>query len=135
VREIAVDSSAVTAMLLREPDAETFLAEIGRSRTFLSAPTLVELHSVALRRLGPDGPGRVDDLVSALAIGIAPFDAAQATLARDALVRFGRGRREPPAVLNFGDAFSYALAKARGLPLLYKGADFAQTDVAAALPA
>jgi len=135
VSGLAVDSSAIAAMLLREPEAEGFLSVIGRSRAVMSAATLVELHSVGLRRLGPDGPGRIDELLSTLGVSIVPFDADQAAIARDALVRYGRGRREPPAVLNFGDAFSYALAKARGLPLLYKGADFAQTDVAAAPPA
>ena len=60
-------------------------------------------------------------------------DAAQASLARDADIRFGKGTGHP-AQLNFGDLFSYSLAKSRGIPLLFKGDDFAQTDILSALP-
>lgn len=133
--DFVADTSAVLAVLFDEPEAAAFLSVLIAGRPITSAATRVEMDAAALRRLGVEGPDRVEALVASLGISVVPFDAAQAALARDALARFGRGRREPPAVLNFGDAFSYALAKARGLPLLYKGADFAQTDVAAALPA
>ena len=65
---------------------------------------------------------------------IVSVDADQVATARDGMLRFGKGRGEEPAVLNFGDLFAYALAKRLGLPLLYKGEDFARTDVVAALP-
>ncbi len=73
----------------------------------------------------------LDDMIRNLRLEIVPHDRQLATLAREAFLRFGKGRH--PAALNCGDCASYALAKARGVPLLFKGRDFAQTDIAAAL--
>ena len=83
------------------------------------------------------GRGRIElgndleDLLTALAITLVPFDEQQALASREAFVRFGRGRH--PAQLNFADCISYALARTRRLPLLYKGDDFAKTDIIPAL--
>lgn len=73
----------------------------------------------------------LDRLIRELAIEIVPFDEDLARESRAAFVRFGKGRH--PAGLNFGDCVSYAVARSRGLPLLYKGVDFAKTDVISAL--
>ena len=73
----------------------------------------------------------VDGLISELAIEIVPFDEGLARESHAAFIRFGKGRH--PAGLNFGDCVSYALARSRGLPLLYKGGDFAKTDVLSAV--
>ena len=70
-------------------------------------------------------------LIGRAKIEIAPFDAGQAGIARAAFLKYGKGRH--PAALNFGDCASYALAKSKGAPLLYKGADFAKTDIVSAL--
>ena len=83
------------------------------------------------RRLGYEAGRDMDDLIREAEIAIAPVDAEQAQLAREAFRRFGRGNH--PAGLNFGDCFSYALAQARSEPLLYKGGDFGKTDIAAAV--
>jgi len=76
----------------------------------------------------------VDQHLSDYAFEVASVGPLDWPLLRQALLDFGKGRRRPPAVLNFGDLFAYALARRLGLPLLYKGADFARTDVMAALP-
>lgn len=97
----------------------------------ISAATLLELHTVAMGK-GPAVRRRVQELLAELSIVIVPFDAAQAELAADAYDHYGKGRGHP-AQLNFGDTFAYALAMAQGLPLLFKGNDFARTDVAVVL--
>ena len=82
-----------------------------------------------------DGIEEAEGLLSDLGILSVPFDEQQADIALAAMDRYGKGRGAEPAVLNYGDLFSYALAKARDLPLLYKGDDFARTDVRSALAA
>jgi ribonuclease VapC len=82
---------------------------------------------VAIRRRRPDPIAALDILTTRLRLVVIPVDHEQALLARDGFRRFGKGRH--PAGLNFGDCFSYALAKQRGEPLLFKGNDFSQTDV------
>ena len=94
---------------------------------------LVETSIVVEAASGAAGIGKLDALLAAAAIEIAPFDAAQVALAREGFRRFGKGRHL--AKLNFGDCLSYALARHRAEPLLFKGDDFAATDVEAALPA
>ena len=97
------------------------------SRPLLSAPSYVELFVVAFRRLQPRHIIDLEDLLSELKIQIFPFNEAQALIAVEAYRRFGKGRRA--AALNFGDCFSYALAKHLNEPLLFKGEDFRRTDV------
>ncbi len=126
-----VDSSALIAVVLEEQDQSTYLDLMRASDLAMSAPTLFECRLVALRRSGPALEDKLLFLIEGLKIEIVAFDEAQASLAADAFRRYGKGRDK--AALNFGDCFSYALAKSRGEPLLYKGGDFARTDVAAAI--
>ncbi len=130
---IAIDSSALIAILTLEPDGRLLLRALSYTRgRIISAMTLLETSIVMLRRSnGGDFWEPLDSLVSEAQIEIVPFDAEQARLAREAYLTYGKGRH--PAALNFGDCAAYALAKSKGVPLLYKGADFAKTDIASAL--
>jgi ribonuclease VapC len=129
---IAVDTSAVIAILRGEEEAEPFAFAIAEAeQCFFSAVGLLEASMVMIGRGAPGLAVLVDALVQDLAIEIVPFDGELARESRAAFIRFGKGRH--PARLNFGDCVSYALAQARGLPLLYKGDDFARTDVVSAL--
>jgi ribonuclease VapC len=123
------------AILLEESDAKAFLDVLVDSEPMITLATRVELGCVARRKLGPTGIEEAEGLLSDLGILSVPFDEQQAEIALAAMDRYGKGRGAEPAVLNYGDLFSYALAKARDLPLLYKGDDFARTDVRSALAA
>jgi ribonuclease VapC len=129
---VVVDTSALVAVLLDEPDRDRLIAALSDATDpLISAGTLVETSMVIFARVGEPGLRAVDELLAAAAIRCVDVDQAQVRLARDAFVRFGKGRS--PAALNFGDCFSYALAKASDRPLLFKGSDFTRTDVAAVL--
>lgn len=129
---MVVDSSALVAMLLGEPDGANLEAALGDADDpILSAATLVEASIVMHRRTGEQGVRNLDSLLDAAGVRTVALDGRQAVLARDAFVRYGKGRH--PAALNFGDCFPYALAKSTGRPLLFKGDDFARTDLASAL--
>src|SRR5580692_11004306 len=120
---MVIDSSALIAIVLQEPDASIYYAAIANSAVRLfSAATLVEASLVLLRRLTTGATSALDSLIGHLRIEVISVDHRQALLAREAFQRFGKGRH--PAGLNFGDCFSYALAKQTGEPLLYKGVDF-----------
>lgn len=126
---MAVDTSAVIAILLGEPERQLFRNLIAADGdAVVSACSLVEARMVAHGRGGERLVSVLDALVEALALEVAPVDAPQASIAHAAFVRYGKGTGHP-AQLNFGDLFSYALAKIRGVPLLFKGADFAHTDI------
>ena len=130
---IAIDTSAVVAILRGEDEAEPFALTIAEAeQCFFSAVGLLEASMVMIGRGRPERADRLDALVRDLAIEIVPFDGELAHESRAAFVRFGKGRHA--ASLNFGDCESYALAQTRGLPLLYKGDDFARTDVVSASP-
>jgi ribonuclease VapC len=130
---IVVDSSALIAILDKEPDAALYAEAIAEADTpLISAATLLELHIVMLNRHGVRAAQIVDRLVQNAAIQIEDFTAQHVELAREAYARYGKGRNA--AGLNYGDCFSYALAKATGLPLLFKGQDFLKTDLVAVLP-
>ncbi len=131
--EAVVDTSAVMAVLLEEPDSERYKDALLSIAPLMSFATLVELGSVTRRKLGRGGPDRMSRLLAVYAVSFAAVDAEQAQIAPDAMDSYGKGRGAEPAALNYGDLFSYALAKARDLPLLYKGEDFARTDVRSAL--
>lgn len=122
-----VDSSAVVAILINEPDAAVVSEALRRSDLrVMSAATFVEASIVLDRRVsGGVGFLELDALITRAAIDIVPIDEAQARLARDAYRIFGKGRHK--AALNFGDCFTYALAKSLGEPILCKGKDFAET--------
>ncbi|MBY0335272.1 MAG: type II toxin-antitoxin system VapC family toxin [Acetobacteraceae bacterium] len=127
-----VDSSVLLAILLREDDAPRYVDALsGRQDSRLSAATLVEASMVAEGRAGRAAGVELERLVAEAEIEIVPFTAEHAALAREGWRRYGKGRH--PAGLNLGDCFAYALAKARSEPLLYKGDDFARTDVKAAI--
>jgi ribonuclease VapC len=128
---MVIDPSAILAILLEEADASVYASAMADSPTCLiSAASLVEASLIALRLRAPDPIAALDTLIDALAIEVIPVDRDQAMLAREAFRRFGKGRHK--AALNFGDCFSYALAKHTGQPLLFKGDDFRQTDIPAA---
>jgi len=117
------------AVLMDEPEALTFFDLMDRAEpAIISAGNMIEIYRVvqakAWRRLAD-----VDNLMAQLLVQVAPVDAVQVAFARDGMERFGKGRGTAPAVLNFGDLFAYALARARQAPLLFKGDDFARTDV------
>jgi len=126
-----VDTSALMAILLAEPDGDTLARMILRaSAAQVAAPTLVECLIVAIAKFGPEGGVRLYELLDALRIEVVPFDGRLARLAGEGFEHFGKGRH--PAGLNFGDCFSYALARGGGEPLLFKGDDFTRTDIQAA---
>jgi ribonuclease VapC len=129
---IVVDTSALLAVLFGEPDDALYLEAIGvATHVALSAASFVELALVGASRaeLGRD---LVITFVADLKIDVVPLDFAQAQLAADGFARFGKGRHR--AELNYGNCFSYALAKSLNAPLLFKGDDFSRTDVALAIP-
>jgi ribonuclease VapC len=127
-----IDTSALVGILDQEPDAERLVRAIARaSERILSAATLVETGIVMQTRRGDEAARDLDLLLAKFDVEIVPVSAKQADIARKAFRRFGRGRH--PARLNFGDCFAYALAKDKSGPLLFKGNDFTQTDISAAL--
>jgi ribonuclease VapC len=129
---LIVDSSAVLAILLDEPERETFLdALTAATSARLSAVTYVECGAVLDRR-GPELSRQFDALLAAAEVGVAQVTVEQARLARAAYRDYGRGSGHR-AGLNFGDCFAYALATESGEPLLFKGDDFGHTDVRQAL--
>jgi ribonuclease VapC len=128
---MVIDSSCIAAIMFDEPDASVYISAILNDVTrLMSAATLVEISMVVMRLLSPDPITALDALLAHLNVVVVPFDHEQAILARDAFRRFGRGRHS--AGLNYGDCLSYALSKHTGEPLLFKGKDFMQTDVAVA---
>lgn len=128
---MVVDTSALVALLGMEPEAARLAAALEQDRTrLMSAATLVETGLVIEARYGTRGGHELDLLIAKADIKVEAVTMEQAEVARDAWRRFGRGQH--PAALNFGDCFSYALARTTGEPLLFKGGDFSQTDITAA---
>ena len=126
-----VDSSALLAIILGEPDAEPILdAMSSASDLAISAATLVEVMIVAEARQGPDAADDLQALLADLLVDVVTVDEQQSLIAVEAWRRFGRGRH--PAGLNLADTFAYALAIVRGDVLMFKGDDFGQTDVLSA---
>lgn len=129
---LVVDTSAMVAILLGEPQRDVLLHKItAASSTSMSAGTYLECALVIDARVGPANRARFDQLLSELGIEVVQFTPKQAQLARDAAMRFGRGSGHP-ASLNFGDCMSYALAADACRPLLFVGNDFGHTDITAA---
>jgi len=129
---VILDTSAVAAIFFAEAEADSFLHLIqGAERCAISAANYVELSMLIESQIGPDAWWKCDVFFRTAGIIIEPFTVEQAHIARQAFLDYGKGRH--PAGLNFGDCFAYALAKTSGEPLLFKGADFAKTDIRAAL--
>ena len=127
-----VDTSAVLTILFGEPEAATYAQSIESDPApLISAASVFEAGIVLLRRHGPEALSDLQDLIKQGGLQIEPVTVEQAELALDAYQRFGKGRHS--ASLNFGDCFTYALAKAMRQPLLFKGNDFSQTDLTAVL--
>ena len=125
---MVLDTSALLALLLDEPEAEEFRVAVEEDSTRLvSAATLLETALVIEARKGEAGGRELDALIQKADVVVVPVDAEHVSEARRAYRRFGKGRHVNG--LNFGDIFAYALARAEGEPLLFKGDDFAKTDV------
>jgi ribonuclease VapC len=125
---MVIDTSALLAVLLQEPDASRVAQAIETgSPRLLSAASLLEASIVIESRKGEVGGRELDLLIYRGGIEVVGVDQDQAETARAAWRRFGKGRH--PAGLNYGDCFAYALAKSRHLPLLFRGDDFSQTDI------
>ena len=126
-----VDTSAVLAILFGEPDAERYERAIaGASRCRMSVASFLEATIVLESRSGPASGHELDFFLARGPIELVPVTPDQAQAARRAWRRFGKGNH--PAGLNFGDCFAYALAESTREPLLFKGRDFALTDIEAA---
>ncbi len=129
---MVIDTSALIAVMTGEPEAESHEYAIqGDARRLMSVASILETAIVLEKRFGEEGPRELDILLRRLPIEAVSVDSDQLEWARYAHHTYGRGRH--PAALNFGDCFSYALAKATGERLLYKGSDFSRTDVRSAL--
>lgn len=123
-----LDTSAIIAILWDEPERSAFNDAISRAGTRqMSAATFVEASIVIEASRGYEGLRDFDLFIAAAGVELTPVDAEQAQVAREAFRKYGKGR--DPAGLNYGDCFSYALAKVTGLPLLFKGGDFSRTDI------
>ena len=126
-----VDTSALVAVLNSEPEALLFLQKMSTEPVKISAVTLFEFSMVIDRYTRREASGGADRLLAMIEAEIVSVDAAAARGARLAYATYGKGNH--PARLNFGDCFAYALAKEAGEPLLFKGDDFARTDVRSAV--
>lgn len=131
---IVIDTSAIAAIVFNEPERKPFLDAIESSdRTLIATPTALEARLVMHGRKGERGVFLLNELINQPKFEWVPPSREMIDVAHAAFVTYGRGSGHP-AGLNYGDLFSYALAKARSLPLLYKGEDFAKTDIESVLP-
>jgi ribonuclease VapC len=130
---IAIDTSALVAIVLGEPERDELLKRLKSvRRALVSTVSVVEARMVVYGRRGPAGVVHLDDLLRLPGFEIVPVTADEMELAFRAFVAYGKGTGHP-ARLNFGDVFAYALARSREVPLLFKGDDFSETDLASAL--
>ena len=126
-----IDTSAIIAILFNEADAKTFAQAITQANSCrVSAATFVEIATVVEAQTNSSSGRQLDAFFRRAGIAIEPVTEEHAHIARQAFTDYGKGRH--PAGLNYGDCFSYALAKSTGEPLLFKGKDFAKTDLLAA---
>ncbi|HEX4321106.1 MAG TPA: type II toxin-antitoxin system VapC family toxin [Acidobacteriaceae bacterium] len=125
---MVVDTSAIIAVLLKEPERFEFLRKLARARSRqISAVSYMESAMVLISRLGAMAEPALDKALHDASIIVTPVSVAHSSLAIAAFRQYGKGRH--PASLNFGDCFSYALAKSSDEPLLFKGSDFDKTDL------
>ena len=126
-----IDTSAIIAVLFNEHDAKVYADLITQSDSRrMSAAAFVETAIVVETQTKSSGSRQLDAFLRRADIAIEPVTEEHAHIARQAFIDFGKGRH--PAALNYGDCFSYALAKATGEPLLFKGKDFSKTDLVTA---
>lgn len=126
-----IDSSALVAIILKEPDAIGCMTKLSKASSLsMSAVTLTETSMVLLSRGGQIKLDLLDAYLAQIDAEVVPVDRVQALIAREAFERYGKGRHK--AQLNLGDCFVYALAKYFGEPLLFLGNDFSQTDLLSA---
>jgi ribonuclease VapC len=126
-----LDSSAIVAIILKEPGYDLVLQKIIKARQAgVGAPTLVECTIVISSRLSLDARGKLARFLEELNITVMPFTEVHYGTAIGAWLKYGKGRH--PASLNFGDCITYAIAKVSGLPLLFLGDDFSKTDITTA---
>jgi ribonuclease VapC len=131
---VILDTSAMVAILYREPEAAKFVRLVHDAEACrMSVASWLELAMVVENQLGPEGMRQAEAFFRRAGVVIEPVTPDHGELARQAFLDFGQGRHR--AGLNFGDSFAYALAKATGEPLLFKGDDFSQTDIEAATAA
>ncbi len=129
---MVVDSSAILAVLLNEPERNAFTDALSADAVrLMSSVNVLEAAVVVSSRKGPHGAHELDLLIHRAEIEVMPFTPDHLRLARDVYERYGKGRH--PAGLNLGDCCAYALARYTGERLLFKGNDFPRTDVTAAL--
>jgi ribonuclease VapC len=129
---VIVDTSSLIAILAREPGFERYAEALSEAPVCrISAATFVELAVVIERQFDAEVMSQADALIRRTEIVVEPVTVDHAMLARQAFHDFGKGRH--PAGLNYGDCFSYALAKSTGESLLFKGEDFKKTDLISAL--
>lgn len=132
---MVIDTSAIFAAIAGEADSRAYRAAIASAPSpVISAVTLLETRIVLFARSGPSAIETLDELIDRAAIAVVPFDGPLAETAFEAFKRYGKGQGHK-AQLNIIDCAAYALAKSRNLSLLFKGGDFAATDIASALPA
>jgi len=125
---MVIDTSAILAVLLGEPDAEDLSRVIAQdSKRLVSALSALEAAIVIHTRKGPAGTRELDLFLHSARATVVSLDADQVLLARTAYEKYGKGRH--PAALNLGDCCSYALSRSSGEPLLFKGNDFSKTDI------
>lgn len=129
---MVLDSSALLAILFKEPERDSFATALAEAGTRLvSSVNALEAAVVVSARKGPSGVRELDLLFHHAGIEVVSFTEAHLRLAREAWDRYGKGRHR--AGLNLGDCCAYALSRHAGEPLLFKGDDFAQTDIARVL--
>jgi ribonuclease VapC len=129
---MVVDTSALLAVLFREPGSERLESRLlAEAQALISAGTVLESAIVAEARKGRTGGRQLDRLLQTLGVTMVPVDPDQVAAARDGYRKYGKGRHE--AGLNFGDCFAYGLSSTLDAPLLFKGTDFSKTDVRNAL--
>jgi ribonuclease VapC len=130
---IVVDTSAILAILEAEDDAPIYARAIAEADPpLISAASLLEVGIVMLRRHGSKALGKVNRLIQAAGFRVESVTERHASQALEAYAVYGKGQKSK-AGLNYGDCFSYALAKVTDVPLLYKGRDFSETDIPSVL--
>jgi ribonuclease VapC len=130
---IVLDTSSLMAILLSEQDESKFSAAIAEAdQAVIGAPTRLEFFMVATGRLFEAAVPSASEILDTFSVECLDWTAEHAAIAVEAFLKYGKGQNHP-AKLNFGDCMAYALAKSLDAPLLYKGGDFALTDIKSAI--